>query len=139
MPRRLATDHPDEITILDHKAFFWPLWTPDHLKWMFASTRDLDASNAFAHHLWESRAWLAYLENLTVAEVRSRDTNFHRLVRPLIAERPNEFGAVSWRARAGTQGRRALQKARELKSSVTSAVKNSLKAKGSANPLGESQ
>jgi hypothetical protein len=117
IPNQLAAECPEEITVLDHKAFFWPLWTSDHLKWMFASTNNLEAPDAYAHHLWESRAWIEYLENLTVAEVRSIDTNFHRLIRPLIEDLPRRFGRPSWRARLATRARRARLAARRMKSS----------------------
>jgi Glycosyltransferase sugar-binding region containing DXD motif len=119
LPKQLAAEHPAEITVLGHKAFFWPLWTSDHLKWMFASADDLEAPDAYAHHLWESRAWIEYLENLTVADVRSNDTNFHRLVRPLIADLPDSFGRPAWQARAATRARQALLRARRLKSTVS--------------------
>jgi hypothetical protein len=115
-PKQLAAEHPEEITVLDHKAFFWPLWSSDHIKWMFASTNDLEAPDAYAHHLWESKAWIEYLENLTVTDVRSIDTNFHRLVRPLIADLPENFGRPTWRARASTRARKARLEAHRMKS-----------------------
>jgi hypothetical protein len=118
MPKLLAAEHPDDITILDNKAFFWPLWTRDHLAWMFASTGDLEAPDAYAHHLWESRAWVEYLENLTVADVRAVDSNFHRLVRPLLADLPDNFAAVPWGARAKTTARRVILKMRRLRSAL---------------------
>lgn len=115
-PKQLAAEYPDEITVLDHKAFFWPLWSDEHLRWMFASTIDLGAPEAYAHHLWESKAWIEYLENLSVADVRSIDTNFHRLVRPLLADLPATFGVPRWQARAATRARRARLEAHRIKS-----------------------
>jgi len=32
VPKQLALKHPGEITVLDHKAFFWPMWTDEHVK-----------------------------------------------------------------------------------------------------------
>jgi hypothetical protein len=31
LPSKMAPLHPEEVLILSHKAFFWPLWTDEHL------------------------------------------------------------------------------------------------------------
>src|ERR1700735_1976184 len=36
LPQKLARAHPSEITVLPPTAFFWPLWTDEHLDWIFA-------------------------------------------------------------------------------------------------------
>ena len=118
IPKQLSLEFPDELTILDHKAFCWPLWTDEHLKWMFASTKELGGNQTFAHHLWESRSWVEYMENLSVRRVRAVDTNFHRLVRPIIADLPDDFAAPSWAARCATNIRKTVVKARRLKSEL---------------------
>jgi hypothetical protein len=111
--KQLALQFPNEVTILDHKAFFWPLWTHEHLRWMFASAKDLDAPNAYAHHLWEGRAWAEYTDNLTVKRVRRVDTNFHLLVRPLIEGLADDFAAPSWGSMSASQARKAIAKTRK--------------------------
>lgn len=117
-PKQLASNFPNEVTLLDHKAFCWPLWTDDHIKWMFASTKDLNAQGAFAHHLWESCSWIEYMANLSVRRVRSVDTNFHRMIRPLIADVPEEFAAPSWRAVSANTMRRAVLTSRKVKAGL---------------------
>jgi hypothetical protein len=114
LPKQLAADFPNELTVLDHKAFFWPTWEHEHVKWMFASTRDLNAPNAFAHHLWETRSYAEYLDNLTIERVRRVDTNFHRLVRPLIATLPYDFAAPSWRSASAIKLRKVVTKGGRL-------------------------
>jgi GT2 family glycosyltransferase len=53
LPRLLSEKHPDEITVLPHTAFFWPLWTPEGLKTMFRSY-DYSYTAAYAVHLWNT-------------------------------------------------------------------------------------
>lgn len=115
VPKKIARAHPSEITILSPKAFFWPLWTEEHLNWIFASNRPIPLEQAYANHLWENFAW-KYLEDLTPRRVRSLDTNFHVWARPLIDDLPDNFGASSLSKLLQKQGRRILQKARTLKS-----------------------
>lgn len=91
VPGRLAREFPDELTILHHKAFFWPLWHRKHLELMFASTKPLDAPGAYAHHLWESQAWEDFLGDLTVRKVRAVETNFNRMAREHLAGLPDDF------------------------------------------------
>lgn len=91
MPMKLARDDGSDLTILGNRAFHWPLFHREHLRWTFESTRPIDDADAFAHHLWESIAWTDYLDGLTVRGVRERDTNLHRWLRPLLADLPDDF------------------------------------------------
>jgi hypothetical protein len=95
MPMKLAQEDSSDLTILGNRAFHWPLFHRDHLTWTFASTRPIDGPETFAHHLWESIAWVDYLDGLTVRRVRERDTNFHRWLRPLLADLPDDFAPES--------------------------------------------
>ena len=117
LPEQLARAHPSEITVLQPTAFFWPLWTDEHLKWIFASNRPIPLDHTYANHLWENFAW-NYLEDLTPRRVRASDTNFHAWVRPLIEGLPDDVGAPTFRKRLQTQSRLILQKAKTLKSRV---------------------
>jgi hypothetical protein len=94
LPGELAARYPSEVTILPPNAFYWPLWTPDHIDWIFASTRHIPLEGVYANHLWESIAW-TYLEDLTPKQVRSRDSNFHLWARPLLVGVPDTHGAPS--------------------------------------------
>jgi Glycosyltransferase sugar-binding region containing DXD motif/Methyltransferase domain len=94
LPSALAKAHPEEVTILSPQAFFWPLWTPEHLEWIFDSNRSISLDGTYANHLWESNAW-KFVDNLTPGRVRARNTNFSRWAAPLIAELPDNFGALS--------------------------------------------
>jgi hypothetical protein len=123
MPARLAQEDSSDLTILDNRAFHWPLFYPDHLELTFASTRPIDAPAAFAHHLWESIAWDKYLDGLTVRHVRAQDTNFHRWVRPLLADLPDDFAAEPvWRG-AQRATRRAIRQLDEAAEPVRRAAR----------------
>lgn len=93
IPRRLARSHGDELTILDSRAFFWPTWDEAGLRRIYESNEPIPSEGAYANHLWENLAWLPYLRDLTPAHVRMVDSNFHRWVRPLITDLPDDFGA----------------------------------------------
>ncbi|HXB52909.1 MAG TPA: glycosyltransferase, partial [Rhizomicrobium sp.] len=92
LPVKLAKAHPSEITVLSPKAFFWPLWTDDHLEWIFRSNRTIPLDGVYANHLWESNAW-KFIEGLTPGKVRAADTNFHRWAAPFLADLPDGYGA----------------------------------------------
>jgi SAM-dependent methyltransferase len=118
LPVRLAKAHPDEITILSPKAFFWPLWTDEHLEWIFRSDRPIPLDGVYANHLWESNAW-KFLENLTPGQMRARDTNFHRWAMPFVAGLPDAFGAPT-----------LLQHLRKMQYSVSKQAQRKIKGAG---------
>lgn len=106
VPGRLAREHPDEVTLLDERAFFWPLWTNEQLGLIFdPQPQDFDARATYANHLWESSAWERYLEHLTPGRVRATDSPFHRWCRPFVADLPDHYGAPSV-AQRWTRGKR---------------------------------
>jgi len=108
LPRMIARAYPLEITTLPPTAFFWPLWTEEHLKWIFASSRPIPHNQRYANHLWENFAW-RYLEDLTPERVRTVDTNFHIWARPFISGLPNRLGSPSLHRRLQKHGRRFLR------------------------------
>src|SRR5579872_905063 len=115
LPGKLARAHPSEITTLPPTAFFWPLWTPEHLDWIFASDRPIPLDDTYANHLWENFAW-KYVEDLTPRRVRGVDTNFHRWARPLLEGLPDDYGMPSLAGRFQKQKRKVLRKAATLRS-----------------------
>jgi hypothetical protein len=127
MPLRLAREDASDLTVLGNRAFHWPMFYRDHLAWTYASTAPIEAPDAFAHHLWESLAWTDYLDGLTVRRVRGRDTNFHRWVRPLLAELPDDFAPEpAWHS-ARRAGQRAIGNLGEAARKLRSIAKGTLK------------
>lgn len=106
IPRQLAAEHPDEIRILPTTAFFTPNPSDAGIDRLFADPRPLEVADAFAHHLWESNAWIPFIDGLTIAEVRRRDTAFHHLVRPCLADLPDDFALPAGGARNQAARRR---------------------------------
>jgi SAM-dependent methyltransferase len=128
LPVRLAKAHPDEIRILSPKAFFWPLWTDEHLEWLFQSDRPVPLDGVYANHLWESNAW-GFLRDLTPGQVRAKETNFNHWARPFIADLPNAFGAPKlldhlrrFQYSASKQAQRKIKGARRRAKDITRPV-----------------
>lgn len=121
LPKKLACAHPSEVTVLPPTAFYWPLWTQEDLKWMFASNTPIPNTGNYANHLWENYAW-KYLDGLTPRHVRSIDTNFNGWARPLLAGLTDDFGALTRRERLQKRGQRALRSIRAKKSNAKSAM-----------------
>jgi len=111
IPHVLAQQHPDEISIVDYRAFFWPLWTPEHIEWIFNSTRPCVFPETFATHLWDGKSY-RYTRGLTPGDVRLHDTNFHRWAAPYLVELPDDYGLsgpeVAWSTRRPRLAERAL-------------------------------
>lgn len=80
-PGWLSKRIPDEITILNHEAFFWPLYHQNHIEAMFV--QNLTFPNAYSHHLWESSG-KKYLDELTEDIIFTKNTTFTNLVKDLI-------------------------------------------------------
>jgi Glycosyltransferase sugar-binding region containing DXD motif len=109
VPMRLAAAFPAEVTILPYDAFYWPLYTEDGIRAIFSGTNDGDLRGIYANHLWESRAWVKYLEQLTPGDIRRKRSAFSEWIRPLIADLPDDYGAPSIRDRFERLGRRAYR------------------------------
>jgi len=80
-PLWLSKQIPLEITILDHEAFFWPLYHQNHIEMLFEQNHKFP--NAYSHHLWESSG-KQYLDNLTEDIIFTKDTTFTNLIKGLI-------------------------------------------------------
>lgn len=114
LPLALAKQHPNEVTILPHTAFYWPLWTDEGIQLIYGSSNGSEERSDFANHLWESNAWEKYLQFLTPAKVREIDSAFHRWARPLVADLPANFGGPNLLVRARRR-QRLLQRRSEQK------------------------
>jgi hypothetical protein len=102
IPSALANAFPEEVKILSHRAFFWPLWTAAHIELIFNGTMNLVSDETYATHLWEGKSW-RYLRALSPGDVRRHDTNFHRWARPYLESLGDDFGLdgepVQWESR----------------------------------------
>ena len=114
VPQLLARRYPDELTVLPYTAFFWPLWTEEHLRWIFGSREPIPLEKSYCTHLWEALSW-HYVDGLTPGEVRATETNFHRWARPLLLPLADEYGSLSLAERLHRLRWKAKRKSRQLK------------------------
>lgn len=122
LPAQLAQEFPDEIHVLPPTAFFWPLWTPEHIKWIFDSTEPIALEGVYANHLWESEAW-SYIKQATAGSIRSRDTNFSRWAGPFLEGVPDDYGAASLSDHVKQAQWSTLHKAKRLLSKLGASPK----------------
>jgi hypothetical protein len=80
-PLLLSKKIPNEITILGHEAFFWPLYHQTHIEMLFEGNYKFN--NAYSHHLWESSG-KKYLDNLNEDVLKNSNTTFSNLVKDLL-------------------------------------------------------
>ena len=131
LPVKLAKAHPEEITILSPKAFFWPLWTDSHLEWIFRSHTPIPLDGVYANHLWESNAW-DLIEGLTPGLVMASDTNFSRWAKPFVSELPDNYGAPTlvdrWKKTHYSVSRKVDRKVKNIRGRATAVARSAIHA-----------
>ncbi|WWD17440.1 hypothetical protein CI109_101881 [Kwoniella shandongensis] len=81
MPWTLARMYPTLVTVLSERAFFWPLWTEDHIHAVYETKEyDFEKSGQLAYHAWESKA-RSHLSKLDPATINKIDSSFTRMAR----------------------------------------------------------
>ncbi len=90
LPMKLAMQNPDEITILDRGAFFYPSAEPAGVLDLFVEKKYFPA--AYCHHLWEGLAW-NLIKNLNERCVMAIDTTYNLMARRFITVDMNAFNA----------------------------------------------
>ena len=80
-PLWLSKQIPEEITILNHETFFWPLYHQNHIEWMFVEEHQFP--NAYSHHLWESSGKI-YLKEMTEEKIKTQNTTFTQITKDLL-------------------------------------------------------
>ena len=80
-PRWLAQQMNDGITLVDHEAFFWPLYHQPHIEMLFE--QNMEFPNAYSIHLWESSG-KKYLDEMTVEQIKTTNTTFTNITRDLL-------------------------------------------------------
>ncbi|OXG24592.1 hypothetical protein C366_00121 [Cryptococcus neoformans Tu401-1] len=81
MPWALAQMYPTLVTVLSERTFFWPLWTDDHIRAVYATKEyDFEESGQLAYHAWESKA-RPYLSALDPSTITQIETSFTRMAR----------------------------------------------------------
>ncbi|EKX54329.1 hypothetical protein GUITHDRAFT_99806 [Guillardia theta CCMP2712] len=83
LPSILSHLYPSEITQVNDKVFFYPLW--DKIDYLFTGHGETFPRN-IAMHLWESLSWDKYISRLNFDYIMNVDNNFNNLVRPFLKE-----------------------------------------------------
>lgn len=78
-PKNLAKQLRDKIHIVEYNRFYHPLYYPLSLKKLFKFCYDY--KNAYCHHLWQAVSWKKYLKNLTIKDIKFKDTTYNIIAR----------------------------------------------------------
>ena len=81
-PLWLSQQIPEEIKVINHESFFWPLYHPQGVKDIF-ETPNYIAPNAYSIHLWESSG-KEYLNEMTEDKIINGDSLFARITKDLL-------------------------------------------------------
>ena len=79
---------PNEITVLDRGAFFYPDWKDAGIRDLFLENKRFPA--AYCHHLWETYAW-HLIKQLDDRVVRTVDTSYNVLARQYLSDDMESF------------------------------------------------
>eukprot|EP00276_Gloeochaete_wittrockiana_P019591 CAMPEP_0184333852 /NCGR_PEP_ID=MMETSP1089-20130417/2806_1 /TAXON_ID=38269 ORGANISM="Gloeochaete wittrockiana, Strain SAG46.84" /NCGR_SAMPLE_ID=MMETSP1089 /ASSEMBLY_ACC=CAM_ASM_000445 /LENGTH=297 /DNA_ID=CAMNT_0026657909 /DNA_START=32 /DNA_END=925 /DNA_ORIENTATION=+ len=80
LPKQMAVDHAEDIHIINHKGFFWPLWNPEGLN-TFVNESSYSYRENYAVHLWEQAAYDLYLKHVTPSYIRNVRNNLTKVLR----------------------------------------------------------
>lgn len=88
LPGKLAPHYPDEVTVLDHKAYFWPLWDSVGLRTLFLE-KSFDFNTSLGTHIWESPANKHLMRGVTPEVILNIDNSLYCRVRQFLLEGPD--------------------------------------------------
>ena len=82
-PLWLSQQIPENITIVDHMAFFWPLYHQQHVEAIFEDNKEFPNTEAYSHHLWESSG-KKYLDEMTEDKIKQGNSLFSKITKDLL-------------------------------------------------------
>ncbi|KAI8390850.1 uncharacterized protein BYT42DRAFT_601838 [Radiomyces spectabilis] len=89
LPGKLAPHFPNEITVLNYTAFFWPLWDGPGLRTLYLE-KSYDFANNFGTHIWESAANKHLMKGITEDDIMNIDNSlFCQMRRFLLDGQPD--------------------------------------------------
>lgn len=83
LPAKLAPHFKDEITVLDYKAFFWPLWDSVGLRTLYLE-KTYDFSDNLGIHIWESPSNKHLMQGVTEETMLNVDNSLYCILRPFV-------------------------------------------------------
>ncbi|KAL9544739.1 hypothetical protein MBANPS3_007473 [Mucor bainieri] len=104
LPGKLAPFFRNEITVLNHTAFFWPLWDSHGLRTLYLE-KSYDFSANLGTHIWESAANKNLMKDMNEQVVMEIDNSLYCQIRPLLLDgkpdpRPNSCRILTHTERA---------------------------------------
>ncbi|CAO3607246.1 unnamed protein product [Mucor hiemalis] len=99
LPGNLAPFFPKEITVLNHTAYFWPLWDSHGLRALYLE-KSYDFSANLGTHVWESAANKNLMKDISEKVVMEIDNSLYCQLRPFLLDgkpdpRPNSCRILS--------------------------------------------
>ncbi|KAI7903192.1 uncharacterized protein BX663DRAFT_434026 [Cokeromyces recurvatus] len=99
LPGKLAPFFPEEITVLNHTAFFWPLWDSHGLRTLYLE-KSYDFSGNLGTHIWESAANKNLMKDINEQVIMEIDNSLYCQLRPFLLDgkpdpRPNSCRILS--------------------------------------------
>lgn len=85
LPGKLAPFFRNEITVLNHTAFFWPLWDSHGLRTLYLE-KSYDFSANLGTHIWESAANKNLMKDISEKVIMEIDTSLYCQIRPLLLD-----------------------------------------------------
>ena len=85
LPGKLARHFQDEISILDHKAFFWPLWDTVGLRTLYLE-KSYDFAANLGTHIRESPANKHLMKDVTIDTILNVDNSLYCKIRPFLLD-----------------------------------------------------
>ncbi|KAK4513009.1 uncharacterized protein ATC70_003720 [Mucor velutinosus] len=85
LPGKLAPFFRNEITVLNHTAFFWPLWDSHGLRTLYLE-KSYDFSANLGTHIWESAANKNLMKDIDEKVVMEIDNSLYCQIRPLLLD-----------------------------------------------------
>lgn len=85
LPGKLAPFFRKEITVLNHTAFFWPLWDSHGLRTLYLE-KSYDFSANLGTHIWESAANKNLMKDVNEKVIMEIDNSLYCQIRPLLLD-----------------------------------------------------
>ncbi|KAI8074241.1 uncharacterized protein B0P05DRAFT_473209 [Gilbertella persicaria] len=85
LPGKLAPYFNKEITVLNHTAFFWPLWDSHGLRTLYLE-KSYDFSANLGTHIWESAANKNLMKDLSQKVIMEIDNSLYCQLRPFMLD-----------------------------------------------------
>ncbi|KAI8967881.1 hypothetical protein BDF20DRAFT_828546 [Mycotypha africana] len=136
LPGKLAPFFPNEVTLLNHTAFFWPLWDSHGLRTLYLE-KSYDFSSNLGTHIWESAANKNLMRDLSEDVIMNIDNSLYCQLRPFLLDgnpdpRPGSCEIIKYTKRSdGLIGHWALSSVPRLVSSLSTTTSSTF----SINPL----